>query len=140
MKKILCMLIILVLYNIPFETTASTIKPIKGPTEDSEHLRLQDMLMNMLDPYILKDLREYYYPNISKYVAIAPWKIEVIETKRMNDFRGFILQITFEIEPTSGGHHVSIGKDRMTYEISVGPSVKLVNHTHLATYPPEESE
>nr|WP_279629544.1 DUF3888 domain-containing protein [Lysinibacillus capsici] len=32
-----------------------------------------------------------------------------------------------------------IGKDRMTYEISYGPEVKLINHTHLKTYkyPPE---
>lgn len=36
------------------------------PTEDSEQLRLQDMLMNMLAPYIQKDLQNYYYPNIIK--------------------------------------------------------------------------
>lgn len=138
MKKIFSIFIILIIFNIPFETTASVIKTIKDPTEDSDQLKLQDMLMNMLDPYILKDLHDYYYPNISKYIAIAPWKIEVIETKRMNHFRGFILQITFDIEPTNGGHWISIGKDRMTYEISVGPRVKLINHTHLATYPQEE--
>jgi len=64
---------------------------------------------------------------------VTPWKIEVIKTRRVNDFRGFILQITFEIEPT-GIQYNSIGKDRMTYEISYGPEVKLINHTHLKTY------
>ncbi|MDF1998776.1 DUF3888 domain-containing protein [Peribacillus frigoritolerans] len=60
----------------------------------------------------------------------------MIETRRVNDF---ILKITFEIEPTFGGHWVPIGKDRMIYEISSGPRVKLINHTHLKTYeiPPE---
>lgn len=49
------------------------------------------------------------------------------------------MQITFEIEPTDGGQYIPVGKDRMTYEISSGPEVKLINHTHLKTYkyPPE---
>ena len=35
--------------------------------------------------------------------------------------------------------YIPLGKDRMTYEISAGPEVKLINHTHLKTYkyPPE---
>lgn len=97
--------------------------------------------MNMLTPYIENDLRNYYYPKIVKDFSpsVVPWKIEVLETKRVNGFRGFILQITFEIEPTDGGQWISIGKDRMTYEISSGPEVKLINHTHLKTYkyPPD---
>ena len=111
------------------------------PTQDSEELRLQDMLMNMLAPYIAKDLNNYYYPKILKNFSpqVNPRKIEVIETKRLNGFRDLRLEITFDIEPTDGGHQVSVGKDRMTYEISFGPEVKLINHTHLKTYelPPE---
>lgn len=112
-----------------------------NPTQDTEELRLQDMLMNMLTPYIEKDLRNYYYPNIIKDFSpiVVPWKIEILETKRVNGFRSLQLQITFEIEPTDGGQWIPIGKDRMTYEISSGPEVKLINHTHLKTYqyPPE---
>ena len=114
---------------------------INEPTQDSNELRLQDMLMLMLTPYIEKDLNSYYYPNILKDFSpqVTPWKIEIIETKRVNNFRGFILQITFEIEPTDGGQYIPVGKDRMTYEISFGPEIKLINHTHLKTYkyPPE---
>ncbi|MBB3151697.1 hypothetical protein FHS16_001743 [Paenibacillus endophyticus] len=110
------------------------------PVEDSEELRLQDMLMNLLTPYISEVLDNYYRPNILKTFSpeITPWKIVVIETKRVTGFRGFKLEISFEIEPTAG-HHVPVGKDRLTYRISYGPSVELINHTHLATYvlPPE---
>lgn len=116
-----------------FQTpTLSYVKP----TQDSEELRLQDMLMLMLTPYIQKDLISYYRPKILKDFAphVTPWRIEVIETKRVNDFRGFILEITFEIEPTDGGHWIPIGRDRMTYQISAGPEVKLISHTHLKTY------
>lgn len=138
MKKDLSALIIsiiLVLFFLPERGFG-----INEPTQDSNALRMQDMLMLMLTPYIEKDLTNYYYPKISKDFSpqVTPWKIEVIETRRVNDFRGFTLQITFEIEPT-GIQYNPIGKDRMTYEISYGPEVKLINHTHLKTYkyPPE---
>ena len=106
------------------------------PIQDSEELRLQDMLMLMLTPYIENDLFNYYYPKIFKEVSphVVPWDIKVIETRRVNGFRGFLLEITFEIEPTDGGQWIPLGKDRMTYEISPGPTVKLINHTHLKTY------
>ncbi|SFS76134.1 DUF3888 domain-containing protein [Paenibacillus sp. BC26] len=138
MKKIANTFILSLVLITCLQTTTFALEK---PTQDSEELRLQDMLMSFLSPYIGKDLNNYYYPKIFSTFspAVAPWKIEVIETKRVNGFRGFIFEITFEIEPTDGGHWVPIGKDRMTYEISYGPRVKLINHTHLATYtyPPE---
>ncbi|MGE7926050.1 DUF3888 domain-containing protein [Viridibacillus arvi] len=136
MKK---MLIVFILSLVLITSIQTTIVSSVGPTQDSEELRLEDMLM--LTPYIQNDLRNYYYPKIVKDFSpiVAPWDIEVIGTKRVNGFRGFQLQITFEIEPTDGGQWIPIGKDRMTYEISPGPEVKLINHTHLKTYkyPPE---
>jgi len=138
MKK---MFILFILFLVLVTPIQNIVVSSTSPTEDSEELKLQDMLMNMLAPYIQEDLRNYYYPNVFKDFSpsIAPWLIEVIDTTRVNRFRGFQLQITIEIEPTDGGHWIPIGKDRMTYEISPGPSVKLINHTHLETYeyPPE---
>ncbi len=138
MKKIILVLLLSLALITSFQTTTVSFSE---PMQDSNELRLEDMLMLMLTPYIEKDLNNYYYPKIFKDVSphVTPWKIEVIATRRVNDFRGFILQITFEIEPTDGGQYIPLGKDRMTYEISYGPDVKLINHTHLKTYkyPPE---
>ncbi|MGN4126502.1 DUF3888 domain-containing protein [Lysinibacillus sphaericus] len=135
-KKLLAFILSLALIT-SFQTRTVSLSE---PTQDSNELRLQDMLMLMLTPYIEKDLTNYYYPKILKDFSphVTPWKIELIETKR-NHFRGFKMQITFEIEPTDGGQWIPVGKDRMTYEISSGPEVKLINHTHLKTYkyPPE---
>ncbi|MFJ7954499.1 DUF3888 domain-containing protein [Lysinibacillus sp. NPDC096418] len=133
MKKMLTTFVLSLVLITSFQTT--TVSSAKS-TQDSGELRLQDMLMLMLTPYIQKDLISYYRPRILKDFAsqVTPWKIEVIETRRVNGFRGFLLEITFEIEPTDGGHHIPIGRDRMTYQISVGPKVKLINHTHLKTY------
>lgn len=135
------MFLVFILFLTLIASFQSTTVSSDKPTEDSEELRLQDMLMLMLTPYIQKDLINYYRPKILKDFApqVSPWMIEVIETKRVNGFRGFQIEITFEIEPTDGGQYIPVGKDRMTYEISTGPEVKLINHTHLKTYkyPPD---
>ncbi|MGE7133047.1 DUF3888 domain-containing protein [Lysinibacillus xylanilyticus] len=133
MNKMLLIFILPLVLITSFQTT--TVSSAE-PNRDSDELRLQDMLILMLTPYIEKDLNSYYYPKILRDFSpdVTPWKIELIETSRVNGFRGFILQITFEIEPTDGGQWIPVGKDRMTYEISVGPEVKLINHTHLKTY------
>ena len=137
MKKMLSVFILFLALTTPFQSTTVSSNKL---TQDSEELKLQDMLMLMLTPYIEKDLTEYYYPEISRDFPphVTPWKIELIETRR-NHFRGFQMQVTFVIEPTDGGQYIPLGKDRMTYEISSGPEVKLINHTHLKTYkyPPE---
>jgi len=137
MKKIIFTLIVSLVIVSSFQTN---IASANQPVEDSEELRLQDMLMNLLTPYISEVLDNYYRPNILKTFSpeITPWKIEVTETKRISGFRGYKLEISFDIEPTAG-HHVPVGKDRLTYRISYGSSVELINHTHLATYdlPPE---
>jgi hypothetical protein len=138
MKKMLIAFILSLLAITSFQTTTASADK---PTQDSEELRLRDMLMNLLTPYIREDLNKYYYPKILKDFSpqVSPWLIEVIETRRVNGFRGLALEITFEIEPDDGGHHVPVGKDKMTYQISYGPEVKLINHTHLKTYnyPPD---
>ncbi|MED3554060.1 DUF3888 domain-containing protein [Cytobacillus praedii] len=137
MKKLFFPLIIAITIVCSFQIKAEARIP--RPSHDSEQLRLQDMFMLMLYPYIKEELNKYYYPILKTYSPeIELWKVEVIETKRVNGFRGFILEITFDIEPSTA-HHVSIGKDRMTYRISYGPEVRLINHTHLKTYklPPQ---
>lgn len=132
MKKIL---ITFILSLVLFTLFQIQLVSASEPTQDSEELRLQDMLMIMLTPNIYEVLEKYYGPNTP---GVTPWKIKIIETKRVQHFRGFILDITFEIEPTTG-HNVSVGKDRITFRVSVGPKVELIEHTHLETYdlPPE---
>lgn len=137
MKKMLMVfalsLVLVTFFHTKFASANETV-------QDSEELQLQDMLMCLLTPNIRDVLEKYYRPNILKTHSpeVEPWKIKVIEARRVNHFRGLLLEITFDIEP-SAGHHVSIGKDRLTYRISYGPSVELIKHTHLATYhlPPD---
>lgn len=131
MRKPIASVLLAIALILPIPTKADSAAT---PIEDSTQLRLQDMLVLFLIPNIADVLGNYYYPHILKFTPdIEPWHIEVVHTERMNGFRGFILSITLDVEPTAA-HHVPVGKDRMTYQISVGPLVRLVNHTHLSTY------
>ncbi|SMQ80596.1 Protein of unknown function [Bacillus sp. OV166] len=121
-------------------TSQAKVQSITKPVQDSEELRLQDMLMLFLQPHIMDAVGDYYYPQILNFKPyVNPWDIEVIQTKRVNDFRGFLFEITLLVEPSDGGHNVKVGKDCITFQISVRPSVKLVKYKHLATYelPPD---
>ncbi|MCR8656517.1 DUF3888 domain-containing protein [Paenibacillus sp. T3-5-0-4] len=81
-----------------------------------------------------EDIGSIYYP---QFLTIKPEiegrKINIIKTERINGFRGFILEITLEVEPTMA-HHVPVGKDLLTYQISYGPVVRLIFSKHLETY------
>ncbi|UJF33410.1 DUF3888 domain-containing protein [Paenibacillus hexagrammi] len=102
----------------------------RPPQEDSTELRLQDMLMNFLDPHINHAVQDYYLDLLSEPPLVYPYFVDVVESHRVNGFRGFILSITLDVIPVVGPH-ISVGQDRLTFEISAGPEVKLVNYTHF---------
>ncbi|MNO24788.1 hypothetical protein D3C76_146150 [compost metagenome] len=103
------------------------------PQEDSRELRLQDMLMNFLTPYINDAVRDYYRCLLLEPPLVYPYFVKVVDSIRINGFRGFNLSITLDVTPVVGPH-ISVGEDRLTFEISAGPEVKLVNYTHLKSY------
>jgi len=139
LKKLLILNLIMVLcfftpsqYYVKAKESDS-IKNYKfiNTNQDSTNLRLQDMLAIVLIPLIQRDVSKSYPESYG--IEIEPWLVNLIQTKRVNGFRGFILTLTLEVQP-SIGHHVLVGKDRLTYEISYGPEIKLLDHTHLKTY------
>ena len=74
------MLIIFILSLVLITSFQKIVVSSAKPPQDSEELRLQDLLMNMLTPYIEQDLNNYYYPKILKDFSphVIPWKIKAI--------------------------------------------------------------
>jgi hypothetical protein len=107
--------------------------PVLSEQLDSPELRIQDMLMNFLNPHINDAVCNYYNQILIECPTVYPYFVDVIKSQRMNEFRGFILQITLDVTPTVGPH-ISVGKDRITFEVSAGPTVKMINYTHLETH------
>ena len=76
------------------------------------YFKATDMLMIMYTPNIREVLETIM---VQIRLGLLRGKSKLFKPKRVQDFRGFILDIPFEIEPTTG-HHVSIGKDRITFQ------------------------
>ncbi|AIQ46698.1 hypothetical protein R70723_13090 [Paenibacillus sp. FSL R7-0273] len=104
------------------------------PLRDSDELRLQDMLMNFLNPHINNAVRDYYRHVLLEAPLVYPYFVNITESARINGFRGFRLSVTLDVTPVVGPH-IPVGEDRLTFEISAGPEVKLVDYTHLKSYP-----
>lgn len=61
--------IILLAFSLLF-STHTNVQSITKPTQDSEELRLQDMLMLFLTPHIIETVGVYYYPHVIKFQAL----------------------------------------------------------------------
>ncbi|MDQ6420466.1 DUF3888 domain-containing protein [Paenibacillus sp. LHD-117] len=133
MKRIIIAVFLTVVLSqlSPMQLNAET--SYHTPHEDSKELRLQDMLMNFLNPYINDAVEDYYQRLLLEPPLVYPYLVDVVDSKRINGFRGFILSITLDVTPVVGPH-ISVGEDRLMFEISAGPEVNLVNYTHLKTY------
>ncbi|QQZ58641.1 DUF3888 domain-containing protein [Paenibacillus sonchi] len=134
------MIMIRVIIAVVLTVTLSLSSPLQSNAEasyrvqeDSEELRLQDMLLNFLTPYINDAVRDYYRRLLVEPPLVYPYFVNVVDSMSINGFRGFNLSITLDVTPVVGPH-ISVGEDRLTFQISVGPEVKLVNYTHLKSY------
>nr|WP_277815800.1 DUF3888 domain-containing protein [Paenibacillus sp. DMB5] len=92
------------------------------------------MLMNFLTPYINAAVQDYYRQFLLEPPLVYPYFVHVTGSKRLNGFRGFRLSVTLDVTPVVGPH-ISVGEDRLVFEISAGPEIKLVHYTHLKSYP-----
>jgi hypothetical protein len=133
MNRIFPAVLLTVAFNLLTPMQSFATSSYHSPLEDSQELRLQDMLMNFLNPYINDAVRDYYQRLLLESPLVYPYYVDVVESKRVNGFRGFILSITLDVTPVVGPH-ISVGEDRLTFEISSGPEVKLINYTHLKTF------
>ncbi|WP_241242994.1 DUF3888 domain-containing protein [Paenibacillus whitsoniae] len=119
--------------NAPFVSSAA---PFDNPHEDARALQLQDMLVLFLLPAMREKLSQVYARYLKATPDIFPYFVQVTDIQRPNGFRSFEFLITLDVIPTVGPH-ISVGKDRFTYKISPGPSIKLVNYQHLKSPDPQ---
>ncbi|MDM5189248.1 DUF3888 domain-containing protein [Bacillus sp. DX4.1] len=103
---------------------------------DSRELQLQDLLMVYLNQTINHDIQHYYSKYMVKNVSVYPYQVHFVKIERLNGFRGFDFKVVMDVSPVVGPH-ISVGEDRLTYEISflTPEKAKLLKFEHLKTYP-----
>ncbi|GIO12754.1 hypothetical protein J19TS2_23090 [Cohnella xylanilytica] len=116
----------------PFSLSGNAERTCERPlqAEDSRELQVHDMLMLFLSPAIDKAVEQYYLQNLKYKPLVYPYEIRIVHVERINGFRGFMFSVTLEVSPVVGPH-LSVGKDLITFYVSVGPKLQLIRYRHL---------
>ncbi|NGM81566.1 DUF3888 domain-containing protein [Paenibacillus sp. 7124] len=129
--RIALLLLSLILIIRPLESKA--YPGMHNPKQDSTELQIQDMLMLLLTPAIQDAVNNYYLKYLKEPPLVYPYQIDVVQIERKNGFRSFMLLLTVEVMPVVGPH-ITVGMDRITFEISAGPTVKLKKYNHIKDF------
>ncbi|GIN87904.1 hypothetical protein J6TS2_42900 [Heyndrickxia sporothermodurans] len=106
-----------------------------NPTEDSKELMVKDILMLLLGEEIDKAVSDYYSKYLTEPPLVYPYQVDIVHVERVGEFRTFHFLITLETTSVVGPH-ISVGKDRLTFEIAptIPGQVKLKKFEHLETH------
>jgi Protein of unknown function (DUF3888) len=106
------------------------------PPEDTKELKVNDILMLLLGTEIDNTVSSYYSKYLTESPMVYPYQVEIVNIERVGGFRTFHFLITLETTPVVGPH-ISVGKDRLTFEISptiIPGQIKLKKFEHLETH------
>ncbi|MUK90515.1 DUF3888 domain-containing protein [Ornithinibacillus sp. L9] len=130
MKRfILIFLFIVTLLLIPISSGSADNMPV--PPKESREELYHDMFISLLLPNINQFIDDYYSKMFTRLPTIYTYMVDITDVKRVNGYRSFSFLVTLEIIPVVGPH-ISVGKDRLTYEI--GAKAVLFEHEHLETH------
>lgn len=135
MKKGIILFLLIFTVAVTWNTPSSAVIKDSSPTEDSEELMVRDILMLFLGEAIEQAVNDYYAKYLTESPVVYPYQIDLVHMERVNGFRGFHFLFTLELTPVVGPH-ISVGKDRLTFEISpvIPGLIKLNKFEHLETH------
>jgi len=136
----------LLMMTILWSSISTTAAAAGVQPKEPKLLLYQDIMMELLLPDIQNAVNDYYKHRLAENPLVYPYQIEILQAKRVNGGpgdRGFHFSITLETMPVLGPH-ITVGKDRMTFEVSplYPDKIKLITFKHLQTFelPPNMQE
>ncbi len=98
--------------------------------ETKEELYRQ-LFITLLFPHVEKAIRDYYDEYMKYLPGEAPWAYDFTRFEKTPN-KNYEYTVTMEVRPYVGPH-LSVGKDRMTFEIGLG-GVALQKYEHLESH------
>ncbi|MBO1911390.1 DUF3888 domain-containing protein, partial [Microvirga sp. 3-52] len=83
------------------------------PAEKSTEELVMDLFFSLLSPTIDQVVWEYYTDYLNERPTVYPYQINIINMKRIGEYRSFEFLITIEVTPVVGPH-IAVGKDHLT--------------------------
>jgi hypothetical protein len=127
LKKIIIAISLVIGMMITLQIPSNAENTSKPPEHSSEEL-YHDIVLLFLGPYTDKAVTDYYLTILNENPHVYPYQVDVVKAERIGEYRSFHFLVTLEVTPVVGPH-ISVGKDRLTFEITptITPSqVKLI--------------
>jgi hypothetical protein len=136
MKKRNILIVAISILIIVFFTINNTYENTmaKQVEEKSQDILYQDVIITALAPTIDKAINEYY-KNVLTYIpGYDSSSIKILNIERPNGNRTLHFIINIEVKPFIGPH-ITVGKDRITIELSYPGTQVLTSFEHVEDYP-----
>lgn len=124
-------IIIVVVFTINSTYVNTTAKQVK---EDAQDILYQDVIITALAPTINKAIENYYKNVMIDIPGYDSSFIKILNIERPNDDRTSYFIINIEVDPFIGPH-ITVGKDRMSIELSYPGTQEILKYEHLEDYP-----
>lgn len=132
MKKLLSTALVLVMVSTGFTVNALENKG-ESPVILDNSERLGKIVITLLIPEIQKYVNDFYEP----YISIRPTVVAYLDDSKIanivGDVDSSIYTVVVELEPYVGPH-ISIGRERITFEILADGVVNMKKYEHLTSY------
>lgn len=106
----------------------------KQDEEESQDILYQDVIITALAPTIDTAVADYYKNILTETPFYDSTSIKILKIKRPNGDRTSHFIIDIEVKPFIGPH-ITVGKDRISIELTYPESPKLLKFEHIKDYP-----
>ncbi len=101
--------------------------------EESQEILYQDVIITLLAPTINPVINNYYKNILTESPFYDSSSIKILSIERPNGNRTSHFIINIEVEPFIGPH-ITVGKDRISLELSYPESPKLLKFEQIENY------
>ena len=134
-KKNILIAIISMLIVVVFAINNTYLNTMAKQVEDeSQEILYQDFIITALAPTINKAISDYYKNILTYSPGYSSRFIKILDIERPNGNRTSYFIIQIEVQPYVGPH-ITVGKDRLSIELSSPGTQVLKSFEHLEDHP-----
>jgi len=134
-KKIILVVTIFILIVVVITIKNSIVNTTAKQTEEeSQDILYQDVILTALAPTINTAVEDYYKNILTETPFYDSTSIKILNIERPNGYRTWYFIINIEIRPFIGPH-ITVGKDRISIELSSTGRTEILSFEHVKDYP-----
>ncbi|MFJ7738403.1 DUF3888 domain-containing protein [Lysinibacillus sp. NPDC097287] len=129
-KRIFITSLIIMCLTVPISSNAE--ENYYQPAKNSDEELMMDLFLSVILPNVQTAVSNYYAELLTYDPLVYPYEIKILNMERLGQGHSFQFVVTLEVMPVVGPH-ISVGKDRITLDVSTG-NVSVKEFKHIETY------